>query len=81
MIIFLHKTATTQQQLNLCPFSPLDRHGVNSISELVVNSGIAYLELEIVTNKLDPQINLPINFLIQKYFFHDNSTWNINYSE
>ena len=31
--------------------------------------------------KLNPQINLPFNFLIQKYFFHDNPTWNINYSE
>ena len=31
--------------------------------------------------KLNPQINLPFNFLIQKYFFHDNFTWNINYSE
>jgi len=31
--------------------------------------------------KLNPQINLPFNFLIQKYFFHDNPTWNINFSE
>jgi len=31
--------------------------------------------------KLNPQINLPFNFLIQKYFFCDNPTWNINYSE
>ena len=31
--------------------------------------------------KLNPQINLPFNFLIKKYFFHDNPTWNINYSE
>jgi len=31
--------------------------------------------------KLNPKINLPLNFLIQKYFFHDNPTWNINYSE
>ena len=29
--------------------------------------------------KLNPQINLPFHFLIQKYFFHDNPTWNINY--
>ena len=27
--------------------------------------------------KLNPQINLPFNFLIQKYFFHVNPTWNI----
>ena len=31
--------------------------------------------------KLTPQINLPFNLLIQKYVFHDNPTWNINYSE
>ena len=31
--------------------------------------------------KLNQQINLPFNFLIQKYFFHDNPTWNINNSE
>jgi len=30
---------------------------------------------------LNPQINLPFKFFIQKYFFHDNGTWNINYSE
>ena len=29
---------------------------------------------------LNSQINLLFNFLIQKYFFHDNPTWNINYS-
>ena len=39
------------------------------------------LELKFPTKKLNPQINLPFNFLIQKYFFHDNPTWNINYSE
>jgi len=26
----------------------------------------------------NPQINLPFDFLIQKYFSHDNPTWNIN---
>ena len=31
--------------------------------------------------KLNSQINLPLNVLIQKYFFHDNPTWNINDSE
>jgi len=39
------------------------------------------LELKFPTKKLNPQTNLPFNFLIQKYFFHDNPTWNINYSE
>ena len=38
------------------------------------------LELKFSTKKnLNPQINLPFNFLIQKYFFHDKPTWNINY--
>ena len=31
--------------------------------------------------KLNPEINLPFNFVIQKYFFYDNPTWNINYLE
>ena len=31
--------------------------------------------------KLEPQVNLPFNFAIHKYFFHDNPTWKINYSE
>ena len=61
---------------------------------VLVNSGIGidYLkkmdlelinfELEFPTKKkLNPQINLPFNFLIQKHFFHDNPTRNINYSE
>jgi len=65
--------------------SPLpSRHGVNSI-------GIDYLkkmelenfefELKFATKKLKSQINLPFNFLFQKYFFYDNRTWNINYSK
>ena len=35
--------------------------------------GIDNLEFELKfgTKKLNPQINLPLNFLIQKYFFHD----------
>jgi len=69
------------------------RHGVNSIPELMVssNSGIDYLkkmELEFINFELKfptkcfyPQINLPFIFLIQKYFFHDNPNWNVNYSE
>jgi len=39
------------------------------------------LELKLITKQLNPQINLPFNFLIQKYFFHDNPPWNINYWE
>ena len=53
--------------------------------------GIAYLkktklinfelELRFATKKINLQINLPFNFLVQKYLFHDNPTWNINYLE
>ena len=40
------------------------------------------LELKFPTKKVfNPQINLPFNFLIQKYFFHGNPTCNINYLE
>ena len=39
------------------------------------------MELKLTTKKFNPQINLPFNFLIQKYFFHDNPTWNINNPE
>jgi len=39
------------------------------------------LEVKFPTKQLNPQINLPFNFLIHKYFFHDNPTWNINYSD
>ena len=39
------------------------------------------LELKFATKKLNPQINLPFYLLNQKYFFHDNPTWNINYLE
>ena len=38
-------------------------------------------ELKFPTKKFNPQINLPFNFLIQKYFFHDDPAWKINYSE
>ena len=39
------------------------------------------LKLKFPTKNLNPQINLPFNFFIQKYFFHENPNWNINYSE
>ena len=66
---------------------------MGSILELVlmVNFGIYYLkkmemelinlELKFPTKKLNPQNNLPLNFLIQKYFFHDSPTLNVSYSE
>ena len=58
--------------------------GVNPIMELMVNSKIDYLKkngigidkfwigIKVSYKKFNPQINLPFNFLIQKYFFHDN---------
>ena len=36
------------------------------------------LELKFATKKVNPQINLPFNYLIQKYLFHNNP---IYYSE
>jgi len=36
------------------------------------------MEFKFPTKKLNPQMNLPFNFLIQKYLFHDNPTWKIN---
>jgi len=71
-------------------------HQFNWIPDLEVvdnsNLGIAYLkkkmelelinlELKFATKKFNPQISLPLNLLIQKYFFHDNPTSNINYLE
>ena len=40
-----------------------------------------WIGIEVSYKTLNPQIKLPFNFLIQKYLFHDNPTWNINYSE
>ena len=67
------------QELNIS----FTRHWVNSIPELellflmeLIN---LELELKFATNKFNPQINLPFNFLIQEYSFYDNPTWNINY--
>ena len=77
-----------QQIEKNCSYYSTARHGVNSILELEVmsNSKIPYLkngnlQLEFAKTKLNPQINLSFNFLIEKYIFHNNSTWNINYSE
>ena len=46
---------------------------------IVVLSGMGIYKfgIEVCYNKLNSQINLLFNFLIQKYFFHDNPTWNI----
>jgi len=43
--------------------------------------GIDKFGIEVYYKKLNPQINLPFNFLIKKYIFHDNPTWKINYSK
>ena len=53
---------------------------MGSIPELIIEKNGIGIEVS-YKNKLNPQISLPFNFLIQKYFFHDNPTWNINYSE
>jgi len=59
--------------------SPTLAHTIMLSSRHRVNSriGIAYLkkkELKFATKHFYPEINLPFNFLIQKYFFHDNPT-------
>jgi len=48
---------------------------------LFKKNGIDKIGIEVSYQKLNPQINLPFNFLIQKYLFHDNPAWNINYLE
>jgi len=66
----------------------LFRHGVSSIPELklIGNSEIGFgylkkmqlelinwgMEVRFATNRLNPQIKLPFNFLIQKYLFNEN---------
>jgi len=56
------------------------RHGINSIPELEFKKmELINLELKFASKILNPQINLPFNFLILKYSFYANPTWNINY--
>jgi hypothetical protein len=43
--------------------------------------GIDKIGIEVCYKKIKSAINLLFNLLIQKYFFYDNPTWNINYSE
>jgi len=40
-----------------------------------------WIGIEVSCKNIYPQINLPFKFFIQNYFFRDNPTWNINYSE
>ena len=40
-----------------------------------------WIGIEVSYKKLNPQINLPVKFLIQNVFFSDNPAWNINYLE
>ena len=61
--------------------STITRHWVNWLFEEKMQLELINLELKFVTKQLNPQIYLPFNFLIQKFFFNDNPTWNINYSE
>ena len=46
-----------------------------------IKLGLINFELKFPIKKLHPQIKAPSIILIQKYFFHDNSSWNINYLE
>jgi len=46
-----------------------------------LKNGIDKFGIEVCYKTLNPQINLPFNFLIRKYFFLHNPTWNLNYSE
>jgi len=61
--------------------STITRHWVNWLFEEKMQLELINLELKFATKQLNPQIYLPFNFLIQKFFFNDNPTWNINYSE
>jgi len=71
-------------------YTPITTATLQTWDQFNYRIGIAYLkkeelelinsELKFATKILNLQINLPFNFLIQKYFFHDNPTWNINYS-
>ena len=58
------------------------RHGVNSILELelLILKKMEFLKLELKFG-FKKSTNLPFDFLIQKNFFRDNPTWNINYWE
>jgi len=71
-------------ELSLTPFHK-SVHFLQTWGQLNPGIGIdgqkMELEFKFPTKTFYPQINLPFNFLIQKYFFYDNPTWNINYSE
>ena len=55
-------------------------HACNLYKDIVIEEFTPIQCLELA-KKINAQINLPIIFLIQKYFFHDKYTWNINYLE
>jgi len=44
----------------------------------VIGIGKFWIGIEVSYKTFNWQINLPFNFFIQKYFFHNNPTWNIN---
>ena len=66
---------------------PLSGYGVSSLPELEITGNWNCLfkkkwnwNLSLLQKKIHKLIYHLI-FLIQKYFFNDNPTWNINYSE
>jgi len=50
----------------------------NGIDYLKKGIGIDKFGIEVCYKILNPQINLSFNFLIHRYFLHDNPTWNIS---
>ena len=72
------------QSFFLLEQADVNKHRVNSIPDYWLFKKMELinfeLELKFPPKTFNPQINLPFNFLIQKYFFQDNLTWNINYS-
>ena len=57
------------------------RNGIRIADLKKMELELINLELKFATKTFNPQINLPFNFFIQKYFFHDSPTWNRNYYE
>jgi len=55
------------------------------IAYLLKKNGIGIdkfgIGIEVCYKRNNPQINLPFNFSIQKYFFRGSPSWNINYWE
>ena len=72
----LFRIATSYFTVDRCSHtSKVGRHGVDSIPELLFLNGIDKIGSEVCYKKIKST-----NYII-KYFFHDNPTSNINYSE